>query len=162
MSDTPNLEVIPLPVSTETVAPVQIAVTEVEAEQILQELGLIECESRPKLKDDAEKKKVSFDIRKSLRLGAFVEENSVRLDSGKVLVADQILVTQLMRLNQQAEKLTSPKELAEISYPMGYIADKIKKTSKTKVVIEVPQRGAGRTTQPSWVPGERVLPEKVG
>lgn len=156
--NTPVLEIVTQ--EKPTVQPPAISITEDEAALILDELGLVELSTSPPA-DQKPKKVLGFDVRKAIRLGLFIEENAVRVDNGKVFVADQILLTHLMRLNEKAKEMSTTKELAEIAYPIGYVASQIKKSAKTKIVVEAVQGGAGRPSQPSWTPGEKVLPAQT-
>jgi hypothetical protein len=157
----PTLEVLP-PASAIVVKTPEISVTEAEAAEILSELDLISLKATPSVENAPTKKQVGIDVRRALRLGIFVEENAVRLDNGKIFIADQILLNHLQRLNAAANEMKTAAELKEIAYPIGYVAGQIKKSSKTKIVVEAVQGGAGRPNQESWMPGQKVLPAASG
>lgn len=156
-----SMNVLSLPNGKLDVAAPTIEVTDQEAEEIIRELDLVKLSPA----GDAEEKKAGIDVRKQIRLGVFSETiGGVRLRGGALLISEQIALRHMQRLDEAAAKLSSPEELKNMSYPIGYLHGQIAKTTnKAKVIVEYvsPTGEAQARGSESWEPGTKVLPARV-
>lgn len=138
-----------------------ISVTEEEADQIFKDLNLITLHNSGDGIKPVSVELAGLGIAKQLRLGAFGDDlGAVRLDRGAIMVAERVVLNQLLRLNAKANEMKTIEELKAISYPIGYLTGQIAKAAsigiKAKTIVEEVDKEKRRPRQESWTPGETL------
>lgn len=132
------------------IAPPKIKCSELEANQIMEELGMGVASSAESAGQ--------LSISKLMKLGVFASGEAVALEGGAVLISRGALVKQILRLNALAERCGTVEDMADISKSMAILGATIAKLTKigtrSDVVIAAPADNKPRVE--SWPLGTAV------